>query len=303
MLTPLIKASQIPDYLLATDLEYKNLLRDPKLAQHHLAREKHRVDQVLASGGWGFVSDHGSTLVRPLPWDSAHFGVPCADLTRLYLVPAIPEGALFELLQATVQEADKRKLTMLSARVLAYHHRALQVLASHSFSLVDTSVELGCTDLLQREGSNATVREGKPSDCDGLCTVAMTFVNNRFYRDPHIPNDKANGVYTSWVTKALAGKHGNLMVVETGGQVAGVCTYIPSEPDGLNVGIIGLIVIGPEFRNKGLSAPLVTACANQMNCVAVVTSTQEDNIASLRAFGNLGLMPINTRCILHRWSH
>lgn len=290
---------------LEADLEFGFLLRAPELVSLHLQRERRRVERVLtAESGWGFCSGAGLTLVRPLPWDQGHFGYPCADLCRFYLQAGGDFGAAAdELMQATVEEARRRGVVLLSARVPAASMGLAQCLERHDLSLVDTSVELGTILPLKATPPvpGVTVRRPRPADQEALAAMAVTFVGNRFHQDPRIPAEKAVGVYAGWVVSAMKGDHGRLLLAEVDGEVAGFSSYA-SPDDELGVGSVALVVIHPGFRGRRVIDPLMDGCARELApAEAMVTSTQVSNSPALRAFGRHGLLPVGARHIFHGW--
>lgn len=288
---------------LAADQDLAPLLRDPALAGLHCQRERQRVAAVLDQGGWGFTAPGCVTVVRPLPWDEQHFGYPCADLVRFYLAPGEPAGQQAGVvLDATVAEARRRGVTLLSARVPAAQIRLVHCLQQQGMLLVDTSLELATPlPLLPTPPVDGlTVRPGGDADLDQLAAIAVSFVGNRFHQDPRIPADLARGVYASWVTQAVQGNHGQLLLAELEGRVAGFTTFDTLDQP-LDVGIVALVAVHPDFRGRRVLDPLMHACARQGGWQALVTSTQVSNHAAQRAFGRHGLKPIGARHIFHLW--
>jgi ribosomal protein S18 acetylase RimI-like enzyme len=169
--------------------------------------------------------------------------------------------------------------------------------------LVDTSVELGARQPLAavRPPEAVRIRTPRAEDRGELEAIAATFRANRFHRDSRIPEERARAVYTSWVAAAADGRHGELLLAEVGGRVAGFCTYLVAGEGEVSVGTIGLVVIAPPCRGRRLLDPLVRACAAAAGGRAVATSTQVSNAAALRAFARCGLLPYNARHVLHGW--
>jgi len=288
---------------LSSDMEYAPLLRARQSGPLHLLRERRRVERVLTrESGWGFCSEAGLTLVRPLPWDEEHFGYPCADLCRFYLADGGDAPAADALMGATVEEARRRGVALLSARIPAARVELVQSLQRHGMSLVDTSVELGRLLPLAHTPAVAgvTTREPQPEDREALVEIASTFVGNRFHRDPRVAADRATGVYAQWVVAAMEGRHGLLVVAELDGAVAGFSSYYPPDDD-LGVGMVALVVVHLDTRGRRVIDPLMDGCARQLACEAMVTSTQVSNSPALRAFGRHGLLPVGARHIFHGW--
>ncbi len=290
---------------LVSDMEFVGLLREPDLADLHPARERRRVLDALEGGAWGLACDDGISLVRPLAWDSEHFGHGCADLTRVYLSDP-SAGTLAPgvdaLLDATIEECRRRGVALLSGRLPAGWIPLLRSLTDRGARLVDTSVELGRRlPLSSPEGApDLVVREGKPDEAEVLADIAQGFTQNRFYRDPRIPASLARGVYRGWAHAALEGRHGNLVLAEDKGDVAGLATYLTADAD-LQVGLVALVAVHPRFRGRRVLDALMAGCEQRLGGRVLVTSTQVSNGAALRAFGRHGLLPFAARHIFHAW--
>ena len=293
---------------LAADQEFGALLRADAQQALHRQREQRRLRQLLAAGAWGFSSSAGITLVRPLPWDQAHFGYPCADLVRFYFAPSCRDRAAREadeLVAATLEECRQRGIVLLSARLPAAQIVLAQSLERAGMALVDTSVELGTRLPLLPTApvEGVAVRAPQSRDRMPLMEIARSFRGNRFHQDPRIPRHRATEVYACWVVSAMEGDHGRLLLAEISGQVAGITTYTPGE-DELGVGTVALVVIAPEFRGRRVIDPLMAGCAQVLageGDTVMVTSTQVSNGPALRAFGRHGLLPHGARHIFHGW--
>jgi hypothetical protein len=286
---------------LDADLELAALLPRLELKPLHLAREQRRVKATLAQGGWGVAGARTLALVRALPWDTAHFGLPCADLVRLYQADA-REDELEALVEETIAEARRRGVRLLSARLLAHQTRALHALLRRGLQLLDTSVELGARQPLVEApaATGVVLRPPTAADREALAAIAATFVDNRFHRDERLPRERADAVYASWVRGAVERLRGELLLAEVDGAVAGFTTF-DAPSDELDAGTIGLVVIAPAHRGRRLLAPLVVAGASAAGGGAIVTSTQVTNASALRGFARVGMLPFAARHVLHGW--
>ncbi len=286
-----------------TDLEFKTLLRDKELEHKHLDHELLRIKGILDQGGFAFASSRGLILVRPLTWDSAHFGFPCADLTRFYAQENISINEQQALINQIIDCCKQKKIRLLSVRLPVAQVAILQRFLAQGFLLVDTSIELGLKNDVHHSFSLATghlARDAVLGDLERVELIASSFVNNRFHRDDKIPRDKATQVYLKWVKNAIKNQHGRLLVVESHKSVLGFSTYRSGSPP-LDIDVVGLVVVHPEARGQRVLESLVAGCRQRFRGRAVVTSTQASNAAALRAFGRLGLLPFAARHILHGW--
>jgi|GEM_PF-5111977 ribosomal protein S18 acetylase RimI-like enzyme len=298
---------------LRQDLEFISLIPGPAFIDKHLAYERKRVRTVLDAGGWAYRSGAGSALLRVLPWDSDHFGISVAELTRLYLDPKRRQPALRQLLEACHRSFEQRDIQCVVARVRCDQLDALHALEDLGLRLMDTSLELGLDRRLEVGERSVAAPASSPAavdialriasedDSEKLSAIAESFTNNRFHRDPRMSDTSAAGVYRSWVKNAASGKRQKVLLAETAGEIAGFCTYDEDAARMLNVGIIALLTVAPEFRGQGIARALVSGAMDMMNTRWIVTSTQVENIASQRTFTGLGFKPIAARHILHGW--
>jgi GNAT superfamily N-acetyltransferase len=287
---------------LSSDLEFHGMLRGEAHEERHLTRERERVAGVLEGGGWGVACTHGLALVRPLEWDTEHFSYTCADLLRVYLTdPDTGQGSA-ALTQGVLDGCEERAVKLLSGRLPAGWIPTLGELTHRGARLVDTSVELGRRlPLASPAGApDLVIRSGRPEEGDRLADIAQGFVLNRFHRDPRIDPVLARGVYRGWARSALAGRHGDLVLAEADGEVAGLASYVKADEE-LGVGLVALVAVHPDFRGRRVLDALMAGCEQRLGGQVMVTSTQVSNGPALRAFGRHGLLPYGARHIFHRW--
>jgi len=275
------------DHLLATDLEVEMLVRgDP---EPHVARERRHIERLADDGALLFGGSSSLVVLRPLGWDTRHFGYPCADITRLY--GANPP------LEEILEHCRARGVKLLSARCRADRVDLVHALEGAGFRLVDTSVELGTA---LGEAPPSTARDARPEDRETLRRIARTFRANRFHLDERIDPGRADALYEAWVDRDQT------IVVEEGGRVVGFCGWRrPDQADPAAVGTLTLIVIAPEGRGRGHFSSLVRGVRGRLleaGARWMVTSTQVYNAAAHRAFFREGLRPYVARHVFHRWS-
>ena len=298
---PLLERADL-DALLASDLELADLVRGAPEA--HVSRERARVTDLLRGGGRAFVGPASIALLRPLAWDTRHFGVEVADVARVYAAGVPDDDVLAHLLG----HAASAGIALLSARCRADQPAVAQALETRGFRWVDTSVELG------REvdrgpalpASDGRVREARPDDAPALRVIAREFRRNRFHFDARIPADQADGVYEQWVTSAAEGRGERMLVAEEDGRAVGLCGYrAPPSGDALHAATLTLIVVAEEARGRGLFDALLgrtLALSREDGARRLVSSTQVHNGRSLRAFARAGLLPYSARHVFHRWA-
>lgn len=285
------------DNILASDLELAGLVRTEN--SQHLLHERERLWQALRTGSTAFLSERALLLFRPLTWDTQHFGVGVADLTRFY--------GDNPPLSHVLEHAARARVTWLSARCRADRPDQVHALEENGFRWMDTSVELGKPLGGAPAAPNTQVRAACEQDVKALRAIVGQFRQNRFHFDPRIAPEKARSLYESWVENGALGRGDQVFVAESAGAVQGFCGYrAAASVDPLEVATLTLIVIAETARGQGLFDALV----NAVECHAyhdgaryLVTSTQVHNTQSLRAFSRAGFRPFSARHIFHRWAH
>lgn len=193
--------------------------------------------------------------VTPLAWDSAHFGLPMANL----LVAAVPDGG-----GATVRALLDRALEMVRSRSGIRHFSAdvdiddyacLNPLLALGFEVMDIKRAYRWYDMagIREPKFRSRVREYSPADREQVLGLAAhAEINSRFSRDRFLATDRVEALYGLWF-ETLLGSSGNnaiALVFEKAGKVE-ACGVI-GEVDLAAAGVAcrffdkGLYVSGPQ---------------------------------------------------------
>lgn len=142
----------------------------------------------------------------------------------------------------------------------------------------------------------------REEDLPALRAIAsVSHRDTRFYHDPHFPRARCDALYASWITRRCAESPNGVLVVRDAGVAAGYLTCL-IDPDG--VGIIDLVAVAPEQREKGLGERLVRASFGwfaERGCSRVRVVSQARNAAAARVYRRLGFRTVSLQLWYHPW--
>lgn len=232
------------------------------------------------------------TLIKPELWLNEQLGKPA------YSVSGLATDLVFEDLP--------RGQAFVEARIDASDSVGLAHLQNLGFRVIDCNLTL---ERMVEQGSMptvnlnlpATVRVASASDEFGVRSLARkAFEQNRFHRDPFIPNDLAAQIKEAWVGSFFKGTRGDWMVVaEDSDGIGGFLQLLRAEDGAL---VIDLVAVASRCRRQGL-AQTMTAYAYE-NClkewVNMRVGTQLGNSASLQLYQRMGFSLRRAAYLLHR---
>jgi len=229
-------------------------------------------------------------LVEPLAWDSEHFGFAVGkvlapvDAARLEAAAAAADGAGIRCLTALVGGAE-------TAAVVAAE--------TAGFRCYDVRVELDRE--VRPEPRGEGVREAEPAEFERLSPIAATsFLDSRFYADPHFPREAVEALYVAWLRRGFSGGERLVLVTEDGEGFI-VC----DRDERAGVGTVELIAVAAPARGRGHGARLVRQAEAVFAEVGLGTArvvTQGANVAAQRLYQGEGYRTRDTSLWLHRWA-
>lgn len=232
------------------------------------------------------------TSIKPDIWLGEQLGKPAYRVL----------GSVLELVAADLP----RDKAFVEARVDTNDAEGLAHLQNLGFRIIDCNLTLERVVQeapLQADADNlpANVRFANAEDEPGVRKLAReAFEQNRFHRDPCIPNGVASQIKEAWAGNYFFGKRGDWMVVaEDADGVGGFLQLLYAE-DGMLV--IDLVAVAARCRRQGL-AHSMTAYAYQ-NCLEqranMRVGTQLGNNASLQLYQAMGFQLCRAAYLLHR---
>lgn len=186
------------------------------------------VSAVEVGGVCSTISNkHGvaaACAIKPLSWDSQHFGLSMAKL-RLAAAPGCPTNALSNLLSDTFGVA-KQKATGLhiSCEIDIDDYLCLNTLLGLGAEILDIKREYRWTSLkgIKAPKFLSQVREYHSQDKpQSMQLIALNNFESRFSRDILLAEAKTSKLYQIWLEKLLDGNESNriALVMEKNGRV------------------------------------------------------------------------------------
>lgn len=267
-------------------------------------------------GGFGVTADGeacaAAVVVRPLPWDSAFFGLPMA---RVYLLhdDRSPGAILPKLITASLQQCRDRGLRHLSVRIDVADAEAIQALEDAGFRLMDAlatyiyPTKRPAPEPMKEMG---VLRVFQPDDRQQILEItreAYRGFRGRYHLDPHLPRERSDELYVEWARKSCDGEWADVVLVtENGkGEIHGWASYRQIEP----VSSVGGTAIrggglGACRREKpGAYAGLLRAATERIHGGGGVTEmqTQIFNFATIRLYESVNTQFVRADYTLHAW--
>ena len=274
------------------------------------------VDHTLATSGESSVALGtpdlmAAVIVRPLPWDSAYFGVPMgrADLLVRPDTTHAQREAAIEAACRTAREAGVRHMT---ARVDVGDLETLAALETHGFRTMDalgTYILRAGKDAVREVRSVGPLRPATPADRDEILAItrqAYAGYRGRFHLDPQLPRDRADAFYEVWAQQCLSGAMADVVMVssDSAGRVIGYLAHRRREPAssiGTPIYGGGLGACRPDA--PGAYASLIRDSALWAHGQGAVAEcqTQISNFPVIRVYESVGFHYVRAEYTLHAW--
>ena len=274
------------------------------------------IDHTLATKGESSVALGtpglmAAVIVRPLPWDSAYFGVPMgrADLLVRPDTTHAQREAVIDAACRTAREAGVRHMT---ARVDVGDLETLAALETHGFRTMDalgTYILRAGKDAVREVRSVGPLRPATPADRDEILAItrqAYAGYRGRFHLDPQLPRDRADAFYEVWAQQCLSGAMADVVMVssDSAGRVIGYLAHRRREPAssiGTPIYGGGLGACRPDA--PGAYASLIRDSALWAHGQGAVAEcqTQISNFPVIRVYESVGFHYVRAEYTLHAW--
>lgn len=236
-----------------------------------------------------------------LEWDSAFFGKRIARLNLHTLEP--------DTLKQAFQWCREESIDCLYFLAESNDPQTIQLTELNRFHLVEVryilerSLKNWDPDTRLHDAMDVLIREPKPEDIEILQNIARTsYVDSRFYFDPHFPEEKWGDYYATWVKKSCSGGADLALVAEKEGQVVGYITGTVDREQ--NQGIYELTGVKMSERRSGVGQELFRSGLDwyvQHGVDYLWVATQGRNIATQRMIQRHNFLSKSCRLYYHKW--
>jgi ribosomal protein S18 acetylase RimI-like enzyme len=186
----------------------------------------------------------------------------------------------------------------------------IQTAEKHGFGLVDIRVTFERVVMNSHDSARpappagTSIRPVQPDDLPGLQAMARTVHREtRFFNDSHFPRQRAEDLYSTWITLESQGRAQTVLVAASvANQPLG---YVSCHLDLVRrEGQIGLVGVGPEVRGRGIGKNLVLAAIDWFRTQGVhevTVVTQGNNPAAQRLYQQCGFLSRGLQLWYHKW--
>lgn len=192
------------------------------------------------------------------------------------------------------------------ARVAANDFEALSNLQGLGFVVVDCNLTLQlAADGLVGQAVSAKrpfkIRFATSQDELDVRRLAYeSFEQNRFHRDPCIPDSVASKIKEVWAGNFFLGKRGDWMVVVE--DAHGLCGFLQLIEGDDNCLVIDLLAVSARCRRRGFACAMISYA--HQNCLGgaanIRVGTQIGNSPSLRLYQAMGFELQSAAYLLHK---
>ena len=237
-----------------------------------------------------------------VPWDTAIFGFPVADIRRFELGEGqAPADALTALDDWCAEEGVR----LASCRL---DHARLR----ESMALEDAGFRFGEMvhvphfadwDRIGTPTRRIDVSEATADDLASVQAIAASaFTTGRFLLDWRLPAELSHRRYAAWVRSSFESSGQNVLKAEVAGELVGFF-IVERRPD--NAVYWHLTAISPGFQGQGYGLSLwLTMLARHRaeGAIAVETTISGHNTAALSLYSRLGFSFTSAQMTFHRLS-
>jgi dTDP-4-amino-4,6-dideoxy-D-galactose acyltransferase len=129
------------------------------------------------------------------------------------------------------------------------------------------------------------------------------YTDTRFFSDSHFSRERAQDLYSTWITLECQGRAQKVLVAESKAQKA--IGYISCQLDSNSCeGRIGLVGVSPAARRKGVGQGLVLGALDWFSSQGareVTVVTQAGNLSAQRLYQRCGFLTQALQIWYHKW--
>jgi dTDP-4-amino-4,6-dideoxy-D-galactose acyltransferase len=241
-------------------------------------------------------------ILLRLPWDSEHFGFAVAKIRDPDMDDASLEAALLVAKQSgihLVYWATDPQRQVAAPLLRTYSGRMVDRKATF---LADLAPTLPKSLETQAEGFRILEYPKAPASEQLVFLAIAAGTHSRFNVDPHIPKDKCESLYETWIRRSTLREIADVVLTatEVEGETVGMITVSKADA----VASIGLVAVLQGFQGQGIGHSLVSAAHEWMIARGAKQArvvTQLDNTAACRLYERCGYRLQNLQRYYHFW--
>lgn len=308
---PLLSGYEFSDYR-----AYRFLSRD-MLTEYLFKRFSASMDQednliLIATSQEQKGEIIGLITLRPLPWDSAHFGCAIGEVGGVIALQSYPyRRQLKKILVEHITDISRRRgFSCLFCRIDGEDNAAICALENTGFRMMDTLVTYVFNRFkhtIPEIKDTCAVRPFCEKDLAALMRLAEhSFSKDRFHIDPNIPDEKADRLFAKWIENSCWGAGAErFFVAERKGEAAGFLSFdIDADLEKISryrIGGHGLSAVAKTAKGAYLSlvkAAMRKICA-EYDCLEF--DTQLYNYEVIKIWQRFGFDFIRAKHTFHKW--
>jgi dTDP-4-amino-4,6-dideoxy-D-galactose acyltransferase len=248
--------------------------------------------------------DVASGVLRPLAWDSDHFGFPVAQITE----PCLPQA----LLENALLAARRRGVHLVYWPAHPQQTQPAALLRHFGGLLVDQKVTYQATLAGPvADGSSSLARELMVGEYPkGRATSALVDLAvaagaySRFRVDPRLPTATYVSLYEMWMQRSTSHELADTVLVALRRDNPEVLVGMVTVSAKGHIGHIGLIAVAPAVRGHGVGLKLLEAAHAWMlghDAAQARVVTQLANRPACRLYERAGYRAVDVKHVYHFW--
>jgi len=236
-----------------------------------------------------------------LDWDSEFFGYRIARFTGARLTP--------DLMDAVTDWCRSESIDCLYFLADSDDPPTIWLAEEHRFRLVEVRYTLERKlsdwdpDTRPRDVKDVLIREARNEDIPIIQEIASTsYVDSRFYFDPHFSKESWGRYYATWVKRSCEGGAELRLVAEKQSQVVGYITGLIDKDN--NEAIYELTGVLASERRSGVGQELFRSGLDwflQNKIPRIWVATQGRNITTQRMIQKNGFISKSCQLYYHKW--
>jgi RimJ/RimL family protein N-acetyltransferase len=223
-----------------------------------------------------------------VPWDTAIFGYPVAQIDTLDL---FDESHETDKLSSFFAWCQAHEIKLVSCRLPHEKLRESIYLESKGFRFIEMVLHPVMTNLkeFKFEGNNLSLERANSADIPMIRNIAgRAFHNERYHVDPRLNRSLADLRYQVWVDNAVKNSQQEILVLREGKTVIGFFIW---ERQDSNAAYWHLTAINPDYQGQGYGRKAWQSILNyhySQGVSQVKTTISARNFAVLNLYASLG---------------